>query len=143
MTTKKNAKSDILQLWVRLPPFINYMGYRFDFRLKYEGTQLYVGYFVAACFSKSKVKKEAFSMGIWHEEYRKREHKRMSSVHSSYLFKCLVFCCNDEDLYWSMSAIYDRLLDYKLVEQPIDNTAQIIDYQDITNVGKYLTHGNY
>lgn len=128
----KPKRGIFLELWLKMPPYINYLQYRFDLQLKVEQGNIYVGYYVTHCYAKGKSEKkqekiEAFKQGIWTDRYTNRLDKMINTVNSNHLFKVLVDEMKDIELYWSMSALYDKLCSYSLIND------YIVSFEDLFN----------
>ena len=98
----------IVQQWQQLPRIINHVGYTFQLELRPYGKGLWIGYFVNHCFSKSREKKTAFSLGYWTD---KRVKYHTSAVGTALLTGVPLFFEDDAELAHSLQTLYRYIVE--------------------------------
>jgi hypothetical protein len=114
----------IASQWQQLPRTIDHAGFTFQLEYRKFAACWYIGYFVNACFSRQRYKKEAFRLGFWTD---KRPALHTSSVDTPLLVGVPLFSDNNEELAHSLQTLGRYLVQQYGYTSPITEANAFID----------------
>lgn len=122
------------QILSKLPQLIDYVGFRFRLQFRFAYNVLSVGYYLTELKCKTPYKRKSFEAGFWTE---KRVQYHLDSVGSNFLFHTTVWDDSDESLNESLKAIFERLIECRILERPVTEGVQNAEFIEVPNL--YLT----